>query len=150
RCPQGLDGLDGGLTNPAFRCPRPWAVLPVEPSSLRRDEPGPNRRPKPIDRYAVGRSGNQENGGRRIDRRPEDADETERLRDTEDGIAPPKESSAANIGGGCRHRVPVANGFAHCVGDARRLPPNLKGPHRASPHSDREPAEGEERGEGEK
>ncbi len=45
--------------------------------------------------------------------------------------------------------MPVANGFEHRVGDARPLFPNLKGPDRTSSHPDREPGEGEERGQGE-
>jgi len=45
--------------------------------------------------------------------------------------------------------MPVANGFEHRVGDARPLFPNLKGPNRTSSHPDREPGEGEERGQGE-
>ena len=45
--------------------------------------------------------------------------------------------------------MPIANGFPHRVGDARRLLPNLEGPDRTSSHPDREPGEGEERGQGE-
>src|SRR2546428_11512031 len=53
------------------------------------------------------------------------------------------------MGRGRWRRVPVTKRFEHRAGDALRLLPNLEGPNRTSSDPDREPGDGEERGEGE-